>query len=232
MTLIIIFMKGHTERVRVRSIVGSVSDQTALEDALEGVDVVFHSASVVDVNPFPDYKRMEETNVNGAYTYTNDVASYLWRSGLFSRLFWLRMSPIHPSVATQRATEGADRGRNVSGLHFPGTANVIAASVKQKVSRLIYTSTVEVTVDDSWDDIHNEGESQAYPERHIYRGYSRTKCLAEQQILAANGTKLHSGEQHLTVKVMQLEGKCFSLLIEEEQKAELNYNEAFRPGHY
>lgn len=57
----------YTARGRaVASTVGSVLDQRALEKACDGVSVVFHTASVIDIRPLPS-PRMQEVNVAGTY---------------------------------------------------------------------------------------------------------------------------------------------------------------------
>ncbi len=71
-----------------------------------------------------------------------------------------------------------------------GTANVIRACVKQNVSRLIYTSTIDAVIDKSWRAYDDAVESEPYPRNHLYGGYGGTKCRAEQLVLAANDTQL------------------------------------------
>lgn len=66
-----------------------------------------------------------------------------------------------------------------------GTENVIAACRAAGVGKLVYTSSPSVVYDGRPHE--NADESLPYPARHLCH-YSRSKALAEQQVLAANGT--------------------------------------------
>lgn len=65
-----------------------------------------------------------------------------------------------------------------------GTQNVIDACIAHGVSKLIYTSSPSVTMNNR--DIHNGDESLPYPD-HYHSPYSATKAEAERRVLAANG---------------------------------------------
>ena len=54
------------EGTDVASFVGSVTDRAALEAAMEGVGVVVHTASIIDLRPIPSL-RMQQVNVAGTY---------------------------------------------------------------------------------------------------------------------------------------------------------------------
>lgn len=54
------------ESTEVASFVGSVTDRAALEAAMEGVGVVIHTASIIDLRPIPSL-RMQQINVAGTY---------------------------------------------------------------------------------------------------------------------------------------------------------------------
>jgi len=68
-------------------------------------------------------------------------------------------------------------------INVQGNRNVIAACQKQGVTRLIYTSSVDVVFDGT--PIRNGNESLPYPKRHL-DDYGHTKALAEQDVLRAN----------------------------------------------
>ena len=109
---------------------------------------------------------------------------------------------MHHGAETSRPLQGSQLAarRELFMLFATGTANVIRACVKANVPRLIYTSSVEVTVDNSWNDLQSSDESQPYPSQHIYRGYAGSKKRAEQLVLAANGTRLNNGEHKATFR--------------------------------
>jgi len=65
-----------------------------------------------------------------------------------------------------------------------GTQNVIEACVNNGVPRLIYTSSPSVVFDGSDHDLLDE--SAPYPERYLAH-YPKSKALAEQDVLQANG---------------------------------------------
>ena len=50
----------------VVSVVGDVTDQAALEAAMEGVTHVFHTASIIDIRPLPS-PRQHHVNVHGTF---------------------------------------------------------------------------------------------------------------------------------------------------------------------
>jgi nucleoside-diphosphate-sugar epimerase len=91
-----------------------------------------------------------------------------------------------------------------------GTANVIAACRQHGVRRLVYTSSPSVVFDGT--DQARVDESASYPRRFLAH-YPRTKALAEQRVLAANGPKLAtvslrphliwgSGDNHLVPRIV------------------------------
>ncbi|MDX2020320.1 MAG: NAD-dependent epimerase/dehydratase family protein [Deltaproteobacteria bacterium] len=68
-----------------------------------------------------------------------------------------------------------------------GTTNVIAASRARGVAKLVYTSSPSVA--------HGDGDAEGINEQHAYPAsfdahYPRTKALAEQLVVAANGADL------------------------------------------
>jgi nucleoside-diphosphate-sugar epimerase len=74
-------------------------------------------------------------------------------------------------------------------VNVGGNRNVLEACRALGIRRLVYTSTLDVVVDGRKPIVDGD-ESLPYP-RHLPRDhYSRTKLLAEQLVLAANGPKL------------------------------------------
>lgn len=72
-------------------------------------------------------------------------------------------------------------------INVEGTRNVIEACKKQGVKKLIFTSSPSVVFDNS--DMEYVDESVPYPESYLCE-YPRTKALAEQLVLSANGDRL------------------------------------------
>ena len=72
-------------------------------------------------------------------------------------------------------------------INVGGTENVIAACRREKVPRLVYTSSPSAIFDGT--DQRGLDESAPYPKRFTSH-YGRTKALAEQRVLAANGPGL------------------------------------------
>jgi len=67
-------------------------------------------------------------------------------------------------------------------VNVQGTAHVIEACLKNKVARLIHTSSPSVVFDDS--DMENADESVPYPETYL-APYPETKALAEKKVIQA-----------------------------------------------
>lgn len=69
------------------------------------------------------------------------------------------------------------------------------ACVEANVSRLVFTSTVDVVI--GADEIQDGDETLPYPDDFLFPGYPETKMKAEKFVLAADGTKLKKGEVHV-----------------------------------
>ncbi|WP_321492305.1 NAD-dependent epimerase/dehydratase family protein [uncultured Desulfobacter sp.] len=72
-------------------------------------------------------------------------------------------------------------------INVTGTANVIEACMKNKVGKLIYTSSPSVVFDDR--DMQGVNESVPYPDRYL-APYPETKALAEKEVIKAAGQGL------------------------------------------
>ena len=100
---------------------------------------------------------------------------------------------------THGRTDGRTDGRTTWFRHVmsvcwwchQGTANVIQACVEHDVSRLVYTSTVDVVI--GFDDIVNGDESCVTPRRFLFPGYPSTKHHAEMLVNNADGRRLAKG---------------------------------------
>jgi sterol-4alpha-carboxylate 3-dehydrogenase (decarboxylating) len=74
-------------------------------------------------------------------------------------------------------------------VNIEGNRNVIKVCKKLGVPRLVYTSTMDVVVDGSKPIVYGD-ESLPYPKKVPKEPYSRTKIIAEQLMLKANGPDL------------------------------------------
>uniref|UniRef100_UPI00398F4570 short-chain dehydrogenase/reductase family 42E member 1 isoform X1 n=1 Tax=Pristiophorus japonicus TaxID=55135 RepID=UPI00398F4570 len=80
----------------------------------------------------------------------------------------------------------------IDDINVKGTEHVIQACLKNGIPRLLYTSTYNVVFGGQV--IKNGNESLPYLPLHLHPDhYSRTKSLAEMEVLHANGTKLKKG---------------------------------------
>jgi len=75
------------------------------------------------------------------------------------------------------------------GVNVQGTANVIEACRRHGITRLVYTSSMDVVVDGRKPIVDGD-ESLPYPARVPRDHYSRTKILAEKMVLSASDGRL------------------------------------------
>ncbi len=75
------------------------------------------------------------------------------------------------------------------GVNVDGNRNVVEICVELGIRRLVYTSTIDVVVDGRRPIVDGD-ESLPYPKRLPREPYCRTKILAEQLVLSANGPEL------------------------------------------
>ncbi|KAM4632526.1 putative short-chain dehydrogenase/reductase family 42E member 2 [Discoglossus pictus] len=81
----------------------------------------------------------------------------------------------------------------IESINVGGTKTVIDVCVKRNISKLIYTSSVNVAFGGYEIDDGDEDTVPYFPlEQHVNQ-YSRTKAIADQMVLAANGTSLNGG---------------------------------------
>ncbi|TFG09292.1 NAD-dependent epimerase/dehydratase family protein [Candidatus Heimdallarchaeota archaeon] len=71
-------------------------------------------------------------------------------------------------------------------VNIHGNRNVLESCLKHSVSRLVYTSTLDVVVDGKKPIVYGD-ESLPYPNKTPKDHYSRTKIIAEKEVIAANG---------------------------------------------
>ncbi|MGH0161892.1 UNVERIFIED_CONTAM: hypothetical protein FKN15_042037 [Acipenser sinensis] len=81
----------------------------------------------------------------------------------------------------------------IESVNVGGTNNVIRVCTQRNITRLIYTSTVNVVFEGS---PIEQGDEETVPyvplDKHVDQ-YSKTKAIADQMVLGANGTPLKGG---------------------------------------
>ncbi|XP_057673329.1 putative short-chain dehydrogenase/reductase family 42E member 2 [Corythoichthys intestinalis] len=86
------------------------------------------------------------------------------------------------------------RKEQVESVNVDGTNNVIKVCKERSITRLVYTSTTNaVFTGEPIEDGNEDSVPCVAPDMHIDH-YSRTKAIAEQMILSANGCHLKGGE--------------------------------------
>jgi sterol-4alpha-carboxylate 3-dehydrogenase (decarboxylating) len=114
-----------------------------------------------------------------------------------------RIGDIRDPAAVRRSCEGVEvvfqtaaavwdmsiPRRVYEEVNVEGNRNVLEACRSLGVRRLVYTSTLDVVVDGRQPIVDGD-ESLPFPKRLPRDDYSRTKILAEQLVLAANGPEL------------------------------------------
>jgi nucleoside-diphosphate-sugar epimerase len=81
---------------------------------------------------------------------------------------------------------GTRSEKEVYDTNFIGTQQVIKACKENKVTMLVYTSSLDAVITGT--PLVNIDESQPYPEKHLNM-YCRSKCLSEKLVLAENSEK-------------------------------------------
>ena len=134
-----------------------------------------------------------------------------------------RRGDLADADAVREATAGCDvvfhvaalagvwgRSEDFQRANVQGTRNVIDACRHHRVPRLVFTSSPSVVFGGA--DQENVDESAPYPPRYLAH-YPRTKALAEQQVLAANGPEMATvalrphliwgpGDNHLVPRIV------------------------------
>ncbi|XP_050824606.1 putative short-chain dehydrogenase/reductase family 42E member 2 [Gopherus flavomarginatus] len=88
-----------------------------------------------------------------------------------------------------------DRKEKIESINVNGTEVVIDVCKQRNIPRLIYTSTVNVVFGGNPIEEGDEETVPYFPLEKQVNPYSRTKAMADQMILAANGTPLKGGNE-------------------------------------
>ncbi len=82
----------------------------------------------------------------------------------------------------------------ISGVLIAGTENVISGCLEEGVSRLVFTSSVDVSI--GYDEIMDGDENLPTPKDFLFPGYPATKHKSEGLVLGVNGTETKSGRRN------------------------------------
>ncbi|XP_074866922.1 LOW QUALITY PROTEIN: putative short-chain dehydrogenase/reductase family 42E member 2 [Carettochelys insculpta] len=101
---------------------------------------------------------------------------------------------FHAAAYGMSGSEQLQKGK-IESINIGGTKLIIEVCKQQNIPRLIYTSTVNVVFGGN---LIEDGDEETVPyfplEKHIDY-YSKTKSIADQMVLAANGTPTAGGDK-------------------------------------
>nr|XP_006004682.1 PREDICTED: putative short-chain dehydrogenase/reductase family 42E member 2 [Latimeria chalumnae] len=101
---------------------------------------------------------------------------------------------FHAASYGMSGPEQLQKGQ-IESINVGGTKAVIDVCIQRNISRLIYTSTVNVVFGGKPIEQGDEDSVPYVPlDKHVDH-YSRTKAIADQMVLAANGTPLKGGNK-------------------------------------
>ena len=119
---------GHREQ-DVHSVQGSVTDRGALDGAMAGMEVVFHTASIIDLRPRPSL-RMQSVNVGGTF----EVVQAAKLQGVHTLVYTASLEVV--SGMDERGVEEPLRGVD-EGAPIPVQHRLPYAATKAAAERLV-----------------------------------------------------------------------------------------------
>ncbi|XP_053133139.1 putative short-chain dehydrogenase/reductase family 42E member 2 isoform X2 [Hemicordylus capensis] len=102
---------------------------------------------------------------------------------------------FHAASCGLSGSERLQRREEIESINVGGTKVVIDVCKKRSISRLIYTSSVNVVFGGNPIEGGDEETVPYFPLDKHADHYSRTKAIADQMVLAANGTPLKEGDK-------------------------------------
>uniref|UniRef100_A0A8C0HN52 3-beta hydroxysteroid dehydrogenase/isomerase domain-containing protein n=1 Tax=Buteo japonicus TaxID=224669 RepID=A0A8C0HN52_9AVES len=100
---------------------------------------------------------------------------------------------FHVAACGMSGLEQLQKKDQIESINVGGTKIIIDVCKQRNISRLIYTSTVNVVFGGNPIEEGDEETVPYFPLEKQFNHYSRTKAIADQMVLAANGTLLKGG---------------------------------------
>ena len=165
------------------------------------------------VNAFIQDSSWSSIHVMSRDPSRNQVEGAHYHSGSITSFEQLRslLAKIQPSVVIHTASpvEDADDGRYFEELNVKGTRNLLRAAIASgHVRAFIYTSSVEVIEGSSHKFVTEDAQMITSSSRAPY--YQKTKAIADQAVLDANGT---GGLRTLCLRLAGVYGERDSQMI-------------------
>ncbi|NXJ13829.1 D42E1 reductase, partial [Odontophorus gujanensis] len=100
---------------------------------------------------------------------------------------------FHVAACGMSGLEQLQKKEQIESINVGGTKIIIDVCKQRNIPRLIYTSTVNVVFGGNPIEEGDEETVPYFPLEKHFNHYSRTKAIADQMVLAANGTLLKGG---------------------------------------
>lgn len=102
---------------------------------------------------------------------------------------------FHVAACGMSGLEQLQKKDQIESINVGGTKIIIDVCKQRNIPRLIYTSTVNVVFGGNPIEEGDEETVPYFPLEKQFNHYSRTKAIADQMVLAANGTLLKGGDK-------------------------------------
>eukprot|EP00075_Anas_platyrhynchos_P035993 XP_027325246.1 putative short-chain dehydrogenase/reductase family 42E member 2 [Anas platyrhynchos] len=102
---------------------------------------------------------------------------------------------FHVAACGMSGLEQLQKKEQIESINVGGTKIIIDVCKQRNIPRLIYTSTVNVVFGGNTIEEGDEETVPYFPLEKHFNHYSRTKAIADQMVLAANGTLLKGGDK-------------------------------------
>ncbi|KAM7007302.1 putative short-chain dehydrogenase/reductase family 42E member 2 [Passerculus sandwichensis] len=102
---------------------------------------------------------------------------------------------FHVAACGMSGLEQLQKKDQIESINVGGTKVIIDVCKQRNIPRLIYTSTVNVVFGGKPIEEGDEETVPYFPLEKQFNHYSRTKAIADQMVLAANGTLLKGGDK-------------------------------------
>ncbi|XP_071617295.1 putative short-chain dehydrogenase/reductase family 42E member 2 isoform X1 [Heliangelus exortis] len=138
-----------------------------------------------------DVRKPKREIPNGADFFKGDVRDY---DALFKACEEVDCV-FHVAACGMSGLEQLQKKDQIESINVGGTRIIIDVCKQRNIPRLIYTSTVNVVFGGNPIEDGDEETVPYFPLEKQVNHYSRTKAMADQMVLAANGTLLKGGDK-------------------------------------